>query len=549
MPTTPREKYRLEAVFGALAQGTLSTRSYIQLLRDKSNELRVLGIPIAKERIVCMLLATLKDPVLKLLIHNLHPSTSADECLNSILRYDKDTTPDILNNNIDITTPSVLMVEQQDNATRSQYSPRCFICHQTGHTSFDCPLKQGDKSGPSETLSHYKPSPTYTNSQRGQSPSPTYHNYPAHQEISYPNNQMSSAHHHHLNNDSPRNTSPYDLNYRGTHPNTSHQTSPSPDDSPGDYQAGHRPNQYPSPYRSNNYHSSGPPNEESRVSPWRQASYHKSSSYDNNRSNYDSREPRSMDRSYDSNQSSYYQPHHHQQSHGHRTPSSDSRGYSGPRRDPRDRSRDRYAHRNLRSRERSSSHHTRPQLPDSDSVQPMSQTQFRTLLTECLSAAQSKAPEPPTLKQLSIEGEPNQHICDQVTLLTNPTTESTPNHYRTFMMTVIDASDNSSDEAVPPIASTLLEVVDLTLEDLSTILSPKPILSPTLSTDNQSPNEGVWTPQQSQGPDPVWTVAQLLQWARSQQITVTGWESEGLSPETIARMLEPENCYIEESPP
>ena len=160
----------------------------------------------------------------------------------------------------------------------------------------------------------------------------------------------------------------------------------------------------------------------------------------------------------------------------------------------------------------------------------MSQTQFRTLLTEYLGASLPDVPVRPKPKQLTIEGEVDQHICDQVTLHETTTTETTPKHHRTFMVEVIEVSEDSSDEEAKDLVPTLPNVVDLILNDTSTTPSPVPTMGATTPTNNLSTNEGVGTPRQSPGPDSVWTIAQLLQWARSQQIIVTGWESEGLSP-------------------
>ena len=52
LPTTLQEKYKLETAFSTLTQGSLSAWDYIQLIREKSNELRQIGIPIAKEKIM-----------------------------------------------------------------------------------------------------------------------------------------------------------------------------------------------------------------------------------------------------------------------------------------------------------------------------------------------------------------------------------------------------------------------------------------------------------------------------------------------------------------
>ena len=58
LPTTELELFTLENDFNALKQGSLSCREYVTLIRDKSTELRQIKQPIAKARIMCMLLST-----------------------------------------------------------------------------------------------------------------------------------------------------------------------------------------------------------------------------------------------------------------------------------------------------------------------------------------------------------------------------------------------------------------------------------------------------------------------------------------------------------
>ena len=151
-------------------------------------------------------------------------------------------------------------------------------------------------------------------------------------------------------------------------------------------------------------------------------------------------------------------------------------------------------------------------------------------------------PAPPPSTKLAIEGPLDQHTCDQVTHTTAATT--TPYH-QSFMMEVIDVSDTSSDDDALTLTPPPPDVVDLTLHDPNNTSPPG--LRPGVQPPTFTPpvHEGVWTPVQFRGPNEVWTINQLLQWARSQQITVTTWESEELSPEMIERMLEPENGYME----
>ena len=178
----------------------------------------------------------------------------------------------------------------------------------------------------------------------------------------------------------------------------------------------------------------------------------------------------------------------------------------------------------------------------------MNETRFRALLTEYLDASKFGASVPHKPKQLTIEGEPDQHLCEQVTLNTSTTKAEVPPHYRTFMVEVIDLPDDSSadDASIPE--PTPPAVIDLTITD------PSPIQAPSLSiptTPIPYPGQvpaGVWIPYQHKETPEIWTIHELVQWAHHQQITVTGWESKGLSPETIDRMFEPENGYTEVSP-
>ena len=118
-PSNLREKYRLDAALGALAQGNLPTREYIQLIREKSTELSLIGMPIAIDRILCMLLATLNYSILQYFVYNL--SFTTDECLRSILRYDKSGTKDTTAIQVGIQPPTALMVEQEDNSSRKPH--------------------------------------------------------------------------------------------------------------------------------------------------------------------------------------------------------------------------------------------------------------------------------------------------------------------------------------------------------------------------------------------------------------------------------------------
>ena len=70
LPTTFREKFKMENSFWALQQGNLTSLEYIKLIREKSKELRLIGISVEKETIICMLLATLINETLKLFIYS-----------------------------------------------------------------------------------------------------------------------------------------------------------------------------------------------------------------------------------------------------------------------------------------------------------------------------------------------------------------------------------------------------------------------------------------------------------------------------------------------
>ena len=321
LPTTMREKFKLETSFYALKQGKLTSRAYIQLIREKSKELRLIGIPISKERIICMLLATVHSETLKLFIYNLSPALNADECLNSILNYDQSVTNDKQDIMVDIFTPTSLNVEQKDTSYKQPFQGRCFQCNMEGHRGFECPLNTMER--------HINP---YSGNSR--------HMYEPHSIDRPADNRISND------------------NIRGFE---------------------------------SNYYSS------------------------NDQLNY-----RQFPRD---NQQNQYNCSH----------SSERRGNSEPRRDQRDRSRDRPHGTNLGSRERSSHHNNRPSTSTRDTEAPITRTQFRALLTEFLVNHQSGNSIQPQPKKLPIEGAAYIH---------------TPTHYRSFMMEVLDITDDSSADDV-----------------------------------------------------------------------------------------------------
>ena len=315
LPTTMREKFKLETSFYALKQGKLTSRAYIQLIREKSNELRLIGIPIAKERIICLLLTTLNNDTLKLFIYNLSPALNADECLTSILLFDQSITNDQQDITVDISTPISLNVEQKDTSYKQPFQGRCFQCNMEGHRGFECPL-----------------------------------------------------------NTTERHISLYNGNSRNTY-------EPHRIDRPNDNTRGIESNYY---------------------------------------SNNDQLNYRQFPRD---NQQNQYNCSH----------SSERKGYSEPRRDQRDRSRDRVHGTTSISRERSSHYSNRPSTPTRGTEAPMTRAQIRTLLTELLGNHQSGNSIQPQPKKLTIEG---------------ATETDTQAHYRTFLMEVIDITDGSSTEDV-----------------------------------------------------------------------------------------------------
>ena len=111
---------------------------------------------------------------------------------------------------------------------------------------------------------------------------------------------------------------------------------------------------------------------------------------------------------------------------------------------------------NSRPRERSSHYNNRPSTPARETEAPMTRTQIRTLLTELLGNRQSGNSIQPQPKKFTIEGELHQHICDQVTHITGATETDTQAHYRTFMMEVIDITDDSSSEGVQALYTGIL---------------------------------------------------------------------------------------------
>ena len=139
LPTTLQEKYKLETTFSTLTQGPLSAWEYIQLILEKSNELPPIGIPIAKEKIMCVIMNALTNETLKTFIYCLHPSLPMEECFTSIFKYVKNITTDTHAFGINMRTPTALMVEQEDNNPTRPYVIRCYKCHEPRHKGYECP--------------------------------------------------------------------------------------------------------------------------------------------------------------------------------------------------------------------------------------------------------------------------------------------------------------------------------------------------------------------------------------------------------------------------
>ena len=143
LPTTELGRFKLENDFNSLKQGTLSCREHVTLIRDKSHELRQLGLPIAKAKIVCMLLLTLNNESLRNYIHHLSPSLPVDEFLRSILTYEKTMVRESPAIKVEATpalpiTPVALVVEQYKPQATRAFTGKCFQCDKIGHRGSDC---------------------------------------------------------------------------------------------------------------------------------------------------------------------------------------------------------------------------------------------------------------------------------------------------------------------------------------------------------------------------------------------------------------------------
>ena len=407
LPTTPREKFKLENTFCTLTQGKLTSRAYIQLIREKSNELRLIGMPIAKERIICLLLTTLNNDTLKLFIYNLSPALNADECLNSILQYDKSITNDNTDIPVDTPTPTALNVEQHHNSYKQPFQGRCFKCNMEGHRGFECPLNTEERISTSDIPAYYTPASQIPHDQQRYERSQMYQD----NRYTYDHNQN--------HNKMERPISPY----RGHNRNLSE---PQGNERQGDNRTNYEYNRgSESDYLSNGDQS------HYRQLPRNNNSYNNQSYSQQN---------------YSDNQQNQYNCSH----------SSERKGYSEPRRDQRDRSRDRVHGTTSISRERSSHYSNRPSTPTRGTEAPMTRAQIRTLLTELLGNHQSGNSIQPQPKKLTIEGELDQHICDQVTHIAGATETDSHAHYRTFLMEVIDITDDSSDEGVQALYTGIL---------------------------------------------------------------------------------------------
>ena len=521
LPTTLPEKYKLETEFSTLTQGSLSAWEYIQLIRDKSNELRQLGIPIAKEKIMCVINNSLSNETVKSFIYCLQPALTMDECFTSIISYVKHITAITA----DTPTPLAFMVEHADKThRRPPYIIRCFYCNEPGHKGFECPHRPPDGTEPTNTPGYYRP-PTILphESQRSDrspsshpdrytSPHTRHNDLPSYNNSNYPRSisqfRPTRPHYEITNHDTHTRdvTSPYSRNA-----STHHEFS-----------------------RLDNHGTKRKFTDDISGPESRHSSYHHQRS--TTPSHY---RPQSPHQRYTSRSD------HNHQYHNNRTSSPEGRSSSRPRPDSRDyRSRDRSSHAYPRSRDHSSPYHHRQPPPSIPAPDPPLTTQIRTLLTEFLGAPKSDMPTLPPSTKLAIESNIDQHVCDHVIYTT--AADPAPYH-QSFMMEVIEVSDTSSDDDAITLTPPPPDVVDLTLHD--PINTPSPGLHPVDPPPPFTPpvNDWTWTPCQFRGPNEVWTINQLLQWARNQQITVTTWDSEGLSPETIERMLEHENGYMEQS--
>ena len=141
LPTTASEIFKLEQAVYTMEQGILPAKDFVTLLRDKTHELSQLGHPVQKSRILNLLLEKLKNETLKMFIFSLPTRFDLDECFSSILSFGKSMHTDVPQPTPNPKLEHVLAVVHKQPDSDREFQGVCYICHNPGHRAHECAMK------------------------------------------------------------------------------------------------------------------------------------------------------------------------------------------------------------------------------------------------------------------------------------------------------------------------------------------------------------------------------------------------------------------------
>ena len=481
-PTTDQEKYKLEEQFNNMEQGSLSSMEYITKIKDKAYELHIIGIDVPKDKIRFRLLATLSDDTLRHYLFTLSPSLTLNECLGKLLTYGKTMMKDKKQPNNESVPQKVLMVDHNNQSRSDNNILNCHICHKTGHKASECRYNKDNRRIVECAFCHRKghSEQDCRTKQRVMNKDSSlcyYCNKEGHKVINCRQKQLDEMANKNNINHSQRRYDNKGTNFRN--------------DNNSGYQQSYNRNQIN--YQNNRYN-----NDQSRSST----------------TNYQRLQPR--DQRNDSYQVNDY--------------------YNNNNRN----------NNNKRNRDINANNNNINQSiqTSKDISDEQFKKRFRTYITEIMSEQQLPKETSMRAPRLQIEGVPSQHQCGIITYDTTPMEEDTNIRPNAFMIQTIDLEENTSDEEINQlhISERKLELSTLQSDkfssdnledkredhDITTYVVPEVI---DLTGDDISDIEIVNQNDQSYQ---CWTIRQLEEWALTQDITSTIWESEEIIPELVS---------------
>ena len=215
LPTTELERFKMENEFNSLKQGNLSCR-----------ELRQIALPIAKAKIVCMLLLTLTNESLRTHIYNLSliSSLPVDDFLRSILTYEKTMERELPAIKVEAkpslpTQPVALVVEQSKSPTTRAFTGKCYQCNKIGHKGSDCPLRKYTRTDEGSNNNSYNKYKKNDNNNRNHYDNNNRDTYDNNNRNNYDNNNRDTYDNINRNQYEISNRNSYDNNNRGNEDN------------------------------------------------------------------------------------------------------------------------------------------------------------------------------------------------------------------------------------------------------------------------------------------------------------------------------------------